>query len=341
MNISKGVSVVICCHNSASILPQTLINICRQQTSSVINWEVVIIDNKSTDNTYQISEKILIENACPVPYKILKQPELGLSYARKMGLDNSEYEYILFCDDDNWLKENYIETGFSILESDDKIGALGGESEAVTDHPVPDWFEEHKRNYSVGKQSDNQGDISNGHGVLWGAGMFVRKTALNDLYRNGFYSLLTDRKGKQLSSGGDIEKCFALRLAGWKIWYDERLKLKHYITKERLRWDYLRKLSRGFGAQKVDFDPYLHALDNSTVNISEYKWQSQAIKLFRKLRGYGLRKLITLNSSSEGDNDILRIEKTIGRLKELLKIRGDYEKRIKQIKEAEWRKLFS
>ncbi len=341
MNISKGVSVVVCCHNSAAFLPQTLKYICRQKTADGLNWEIVIIDNNSSDDTSGISEKILKENKCPVPYGIYKQPELGLSFARKTGLDNSKYEYILFCDDDNWLDENYITEGYSIMESDDKIGALGGESEAVTDAAFPEWFEEHKRNYSVGKQSDHQGDISDGSGVLWGAGMFVRKSALNDLYENGFNSLLTDRKGKQLSSGGDIEKCFALRLAGWKIWYDERLKLKHYITGDRLKWSYLRKLSRGFGAQKVDFDPYLYALENNSFHNPGHRWEKQAVKLIRKLRGYGLRKLLALTNSSEGDKEILRIEKTIGRLKELLKIRSEYDKRILKIKEAEWRKVFS
>lgn len=341
MKIRKGVSVVVCCHNSSALLPETLKHICSQKTAESIEWEVLIIDNDSSDNTYEISESLLEKYECPVKYKILKQPELGLSFARKMGLDNSQYEYILFCDDDNWLAENYISAGFSILESDEKIGALGGESEAVTEVPKPDWFEKYRKNYSVGKQSDHEGDISDTYGVLWGAGMFLRKSAMADLYKNGFNSILTDRRGKLLSSGGDIEKCFALRLAGWKIWYDERLKLKHFITGERLKWDYLRKLNRGFGAQKVDFDPYLYALEKNTNHISGNSWLKNSVKLIGKLRGYGFRKLMTLKNSQEGDNEILRIEKTIGRLKELLKIRGQYNKRILKIKEAKWRKVYS
>ncbi|MBL8005910.1 MAG: glycosyltransferase family 2 protein [Ignavibacteria bacterium] len=336
--MNKGISIVVCCHNSSALLEQTLKHICRLKSDSGIKWEVIIIDNASTDDTFKKSEKLLKEFNCPVSFKIISEPEPGLSNARKTGMDNSEYEYILFCDDDNWLEENYLITGFEILDSDEKIGALGGKSEAVTETEIPDWFEKHSINYSVGKQSDIQGDISNTNTVLWGAGMFVRKSALIELYSKGFYSFLTDRKGNQLSSGGDSEKCYALRLAGWKIWYDERLKLKHFIQDKRLTWDYLRKLSRGFGAQKIDFDPYLNVLEKRNNTDSDNKWHIQALRLIGKLRGYGLRKLISFNNSPAGDNETLRIEKTIGRLKELLKIRSEYNRRIQIVETAKWRK---
>lgn len=334
--MSKGVSIVICCYNSAPLLPETLHHVCEQKTGENVKWEVIVIDNNSTDNTSEIAKKYLNEFSSGTDYKIFSQPVAGLSSARKMGLDKSQYEYILFCDDDNWLDENYVETGFRILETDKNIGALGGQSEAVTEGQIPSWFLTYKQNYSIGLQSDKSKDITWSTGVLWGAGMFVRASALKNLYLNDFKSLLIDRKGNQLSSGGDSELCYALRLAGWKIRYDEKLKLKHFITKERLSWKYLRKLSRGFGAQKVNFDPYLKVFDGTTPE----SWRSQALKLIGKLRGYGFRKLLKVNQK-EGDPEILRLEKTLGRLNELLKIRGEYNKRIVSIRNAKWRKIFS
>lgn len=341
MNTENGVSIVICCHNSSNLLPETLRHICSLKVISEIKWEVIVIDNASEDNTSEIAKKLLEEYKCPVKYRVLFQPELGLSNARRMGFENSEYNYILFCDDDNWLEESYIETGFKILESDSKIGALGGQSEAVIQGKIPVWFTENSQNYSVGKQSEKSGDITFSHGVLWGAGLYIRKYALAELYSSGFNSLLTDRKGNQLTSGGDTEKCYALRLAGWKIWYDERLKLKHFIPEKRLEWNYLRKLSRGYGAQKVNIDPYINALNISGKTITENKWHKESLRLLLKLRGYGFRKLLILKNSSEGNKEVLRIEKTIGKLNELLKVRGKYNYRIKDIKEAKWRKNIS
>jgi glycosyltransferase involved in cell wall biosynthesis len=340
MKMNDGVSIVICCHNSAKFLPETLRHICRLSVPDEIKWEVLIIDNASTDNTAEIAESLLNEYECPVSYRILPQPELGLSFARKMGLNNAEYKYILFCDDDNWLNESYIKTGYEILEKDEKIGALGGESEAVIKGEIPEWFPQNIQNYSVGKQAEKSGEITWNANVLWGAGLFIRKYALEELYSLGFNSLLSDRKGNQLTSGGDIEKCYALRLAGWKLWYDDRLKLKHFIPQERLKWDYLRKLNRGYGAQKIDFDPYLN-LYNENKSEKDHKWQNEALRLLSKLRGYGFRKLFAMKNSSEGDKEILRIEKTIGRLKEVIKIRSKYNSRIKEVKEAKWRKVYT
>jgi len=342
MSIHKGISIIICCHNSANLLPETIKHICNLKINVQIKTELLIIDNNSTDDTSEVSEKLLKKYNCPIPYRILHQPELGLSFARKMGLQNSIYEYLLFCDDDNWLSENYLNEGFNIMESDEKIGVLGGESEAVFEGSIPEWFTEHEQNYSVGKQAEKSGDITQSWNVLWGAGMFIKKSALEELYTKGFHSFLSDRKGSQLTSGGDIEKCYALRLAGWKIWYSDKLKLRHFIPEKRLKWSYLRKLNRGFGAQKVDFDPYLNAFKySSEENESDNKWHIQVYRLLGKLRGYGLRKLVSMNSAAAGDNEVLRIEKTIGRLQELLKIRGKYKLRIEKVKEAKWRNTLS
>lgn len=334
----KGVSIIICCYNSSKVLTDTLKAISSLEVPGDVPWELIIVDNNSNDGTGETARKILQELNFKNAYKLLHESDPGLSNARKKGFDNSSYEYLIFCDDDNHLEKNYVELCYRIMNENEDIGALGGYSEAVTDGKFPEWFEEHKRNYSVGSQSDIAGDITWATGSLWGAGLVVRRSALKELFDKGYRSYLSDRIKDRLASGGDIELCYALRLAGWKIWYEPELKIRHFISKERLSWKYLRKLSRGFGAQKVDFDAYLKALDG--VDDPEISWHLQSVRLIRKIRGYGFRKLIRFKDTSEGDADILRMEKSIGRLTELLKIRGNYTKRIRQIRNAGWRKVF-
>lgn len=342
--MNKGVSIVICCYNSSKLLPETIRYISNLRIPSGYSCELIIVDNNSDDSTSVTAEEIIkkhIRNN--ISYKILYQPVQGLSAARKMGIDNSEYEFILFCDDDNWLSENYIEILTNVMESNCNIGVLGGESTAVSDVNFPEWFQEFRNSYSAGIQSESNGNITWTTGALWGAGMAVRKKALMELFTKGFAPFLSDRKKKSLTSGGDIELCFALRLAGWEIWYESSLKIKHFIPQQRLNWNYLRKLSRGFGAQKVNLDPYLKAFDkisNVGAKKKEDKWQYQAYKFIRKLRGYGFKKLMKFNEMNEGNAEILRIEKTLGRLTEILKIRGEYDRRISAVNNAPWRKVF-
>lgn len=341
--MNKGVSIVICCYNSAKLLPETIRHISKLKIPPCTSCEIVIVDNNSDDNTSDTARELLNKYITSnFTFKILFQPIQGLSAARKMGFENSVNEYILFCDDDNLLSEDYILILTDTLGNNEKIGAAGGESTAVSDVKFPDWFQKFQNSYSSGSQSEIKGDITRTAGAVWGAGMAVRKKALVDLYSKGFTPFLSDRKKESLTSGGDIELCYALRLAGWKIWYEPSLKLQHFIPQQRLNWNYLRKLSRGFGAQKVSLDPYLKASEKITANgklNKENRWQFQAFSLIRKLRGYGLKKLMKFNELNEGDDETLRIEKTIGRLSEILKVRGEYNKRILSVNKAPWRKV--
>jgi len=75
--------------------------------------------------------------------------------------------------------------------------------------------------------------------------MVIRKDILVRLYETGFRSLLSDRKGNELSSGGDSEICKWIQLMGFKLWYLDSLKFKHYITEKRLTAAYLNKLLEG------------------------------------------------------------------------------------------------
>jgi glycosyltransferase involved in cell wall biosynthesis len=70
-----GVSVIICCYNSAALLPQTLEHLANQQTAGEISWEIIIVNNNSTDNTAEIAENIWQGLNRPIPFRVVHQPE--------------------------------------------------------------------------------------------------------------------------------------------------------------------------------------------------------------------------------------------------------------------------
>jgi len=63
-----GISVVICCYNSASRLPATLQHIAEQSLDSEILWEIIIVDNASTDNTAEIASTYWQFLNCRIPF---------------------------------------------------------------------------------------------------------------------------------------------------------------------------------------------------------------------------------------------------------------------------------
>ena len=225
MSENDGVSVVICCFNSSKRIPATLEHLQKIKTSG-IPWEVVLVDNNSEDDT---TEKALsIWNINPVTrLKIVSEKNRGLINARITGVKSASYDIISFIDDDNWIESQWIDKVYTLLNSDQSMAACGGSSDAVFEINPPAWFTDFSFYYAVGKQQEESGYVSLQKGYLWGAGLTIKKKAWNYLFENGFNNLLKGRTGKSLTAGEDSEICFALILSGWKLWYEDSLKLQH------------------------------------------------------------------------------------------------------------------
>src|SRR5688500_17791752 len=98
--MTEGLSVVICCYNSAERLPQTLRHLAIQKYSPGLNWEVIIVDNNSLDATADVARKEWAQYSTRVPLKVVTERDPGLSAARSKGVSSASFEFIVFCDDD-------------------------------------------------------------------------------------------------------------------------------------------------------------------------------------------------------------------------------------------------
>jgi len=279
----EGVSVVICCYNSASRLPETLRYIAQQRVEVGTPWEVIVVNNNSTDNTQSVAQSVWNKEKSPVFLSIVDEPKPGLTHARHRGFIISRYEYVLFCDDDNWLSEGYIQTAYEIMKSNPLIGALGGKGEGVCETIPPAWY--HRLGiyvYAINAQAEKTGEVP--RGMVYGAGATFRKSLYLFLINHGFNSMLSDRKGKELSSGGDDELCYALRLIEYKIWYDDRLTFQHFIPKERLNWQYLREFFVGSAKSTNVLSPFADILNKKQYIKTRLRKYYSLFKVFEFLR---------------------------------------------------------
>lgn len=256
-NVSApGVSLIICCYNSASRIAVTLKHIALQKVPAAIQWEVILVDNNSTDNTQNAAQHEWEQHNVPVSFKIVKESKSGLIYAREKGISEAKYEFLLFCDDDNWLEENYIRHAFEIMNANSNIAILGGRSQGNFESNKPIWFENFEKAYVTGKPLEHSG-IANVRSYIAGAGMVVRKPVLDLLYALKFKPLLTGRRGKELLSGEDSEICLLIMFLGYDLYYDDRLQFIHFITANRLSWKYcVSMISSGHAIPQVYFDFY-------------------------------------------------------------------------------------
>ncbi|NJO90886.1 MAG: glycosyltransferase family 2 protein [Chloroflexia bacterium] len=139
INMAKGISIIICCYNSEKRIVPTLDHLKKQNCPKEISWEVLVIDNASTDNTAQVAKDCWGDY--PIPLKVIREDKAGLSFARETGFSNSAYDLVCLVDDDNWVIPDWITTIFYTMEKNPKIGACGGRGEGVFECEPPFWFE--------------------------------------------------------------------------------------------------------------------------------------------------------------------------------------------------------
>jgi glycosyltransferase involved in cell wall biosynthesis len=332
--MSEGVSIVVCCHNSARLLPETLGRLAAQQfTRPLPSCEVVVVDNASTDQTSKVARESWPPD-CPIPLRVVAETQLGLTSARLRGIVEAKYELVCFVDDDNRVSSDWLETIHILASEHDEVGAFGGQIEGIPERTLPAWFEQFKNYYAVGQQGDEAGDVTDSRGYLWGAGLCLRKRAWQMLTANQFSFLLSDRKGQALSSGGDAELCYALRLAGWRLWYEPRLRMQHFLPDSRLQWGYLRRVSRGFGVATAGIDAYemAHKQRIGPIHDAHRTWAWQTLATIKYLLRKPFKLLRASLSLMEGDGDVLQIENLWGRLTELLRHRRTYVANLRKIR---------
>lgn len=235
----EGVSIIVCCYNSAALLPETLKHLALQKITSQVMWEVIVVDNASTDNTAGIARSSWISMNQPTRLSIIQELKPGLSHARAAGMAAASYSIAIFCDDDNWMSDNYVQQAYIFMSKHPEAGVAGGWCDGVYEIPVKEYLKPMLRSLAIGKQGfGSQQDLE----TVYGAGMVIRKSCYEYITDTGGDLLLDDRKGNVLASGGDSELCLKAKLAGYAVLFDENLYFRHCIPPGRLMASYFFRL---------------------------------------------------------------------------------------------------
>jgi len=110
------VSIIVACYNQAQYLPETLDSVLAQ---SYVNWECIIVNDGSPDNTDEIAEMYCKKDS---RFKYIYKENGGPSSARNAGLKISKGEYIQLLDSDDKLHFQKLEKQISTFENNEKLG---------------------------------------------------------------------------------------------------------------------------------------------------------------------------------------------------------------------------
>ncbi|WP_198245572.1 glycosyltransferase [methane-oxidizing endosymbiont of Gigantopelta aegis] len=130
-------SIIICSYNRCQNLPDCFSCLEKQVITDPIQWEVLLVDNNSTDNTKQVTEDFNQSSSLNIRY-IFEQKQ-GLSYARNRGINEAKGTYLMFIDDDIRVTENWLQSIYSTFKQYD-CDAVGGRIHIESPNKLPPWI---------------------------------------------------------------------------------------------------------------------------------------------------------------------------------------------------------
>ncbi|HVW21565.1 MAG TPA: glycosyltransferase [Opitutaceae bacterium] len=224
------VTVAICTYNRADLLRQTLAGIARQDFPPS-EFEVLVIDNNSTDHTAQAVAEAAGHR--PAPRHVLETRQ-GLDHARNRALAEARGAVVLFADDDILVEPDWISAMAAPLEADRgrTIGAVGGEVVPVFPDGLPSWVTEW---HSPLAFRADAGPLPPRDSPM-GANLAFPRWVFERL---GTFHLGLDRSGANLFAGGDAEMIRRVHAAGLQVWFAPAARVRHQITAARTNFRYI------------------------------------------------------------------------------------------------------
>ena len=251
-------SFIVFTYNSSDLIKKNLECIKKAINFFKTDFEIILVDNNSSDNTLEIVKLFSQENNLKI--KIIQNPIQGLSFSRKEGVIHSTKEFVCFIDDDNLIFENWIETLFEIITKKNP-DVIGCRTIGISDTSFPLWWEKHKLTYACGSRFKESGFITNPLSKFWGAGLTVRTKFIKPALLK-MDLICTGRIGEIQMSGEDSEINFRLRLLGASFYNSNELCLHHYMREGRLTKKHLKKTRIGNAIGAINLDAYRFLLTN-------------------------------------------------------------------------------
>lgn len=263
-------SVVICAHNPRRHFLCRVLKALEAQTLPKQQWELLLIDNLSSDPLISDWDLSWHPNG-----RHVLESELGLSSARRRGIYESSGRILVFVDDDNVLDMNYLSTAFSIGRDWPKLGTWGSGATLPEFELRPSESVRAFLPYLALRETAvaRWGNEAAPEVTPWGAGLCVRSEIAKEYCRLSEQSAIkiTDRRGDSLLSCGDVEISYVARHHGFGTGVFPELKLIHLIPKERLSADYLLNLYQASGTS------YFLLTYNWTGSLPKHPFRPRAL----------------------------------------------------------------
>jgi glycosyltransferase involved in cell wall biosynthesis len=232
------ISAIICTHNRDTYLGAAIDSLLAQDFTA--NFEVVVVDNGSTDSTRAVVE----QRAADSRLKYIFEPKIGLSIARNTGAEAAQADILAYLDDDAVASPGWLQVLYTTYQSNPQLAIAGGKVTLLwpANTQPPNWL-------SAGLAS-NLGAYDLGDDIVLikqpgltprGLNYSIRRSFLAEI---GGFDPQLGRVGKNLLSNEELQMTeFAIQ-RGWQVAYLPTALVAHNVAPERLKPSWF--LNRGW-----------------------------------------------------------------------------------------------
>lgn len=232
-------TVAIPTWNGAERLPGLLAAL-KAQRAPGRSWEVLVVDNDSTDRTTDLVQEYGPELLAGVALRRTREPLRGIGYARQRAVEEALGKRIAFLDDDTRPASDWVEQALSFLDGRPGVAALSGRIRPCFGGVPPAGFERIASFFALFDHGDQPRPYdASSFDLPPGAGLIVDRKA----WLRHVPPVLRQATGP----GDDFEALLHIHSAGGEIWYHPGLQLEHVIAPYRLEPTYLATLMRECG----------------------------------------------------------------------------------------------
>jgi len=244
-------SVITCSHNPRPHYLTEVLDALRAQTLNRQDWEYLLVDNASDQPLDSRVDLGWHPNS-----RHVREDNLGLTLARLRAIREAAGQILVFVDDDNLLDSDYLEQVGQLAHAWPMLGAFGGQVRPRFEKTPPDWTRQYWSRLVIREfDHDLWSNAFDFHKTMpSGAGLCVRHRVADQYltyHENGKRSLLMDRTGESLLSGGDTDLASTACDVGLGTGLFASLRLTHLIPAERVEEEYLVRLVEGMAFSGV------------------------------------------------------------------------------------------
>lgn len=232
-------SVIICTFNGGARLGEVLQCLSVQQRIDHGTWELLVVDNASTDGTFGLLPQLT--EAFPATVHLLQERQPGKAHALRTAFHAASGEYFCIVDDDNLLAPDYLTNGVQFLDEHSDTALIAGRT--LPKFPVnvrpPSDFDDRYAAFLACRDK--------GEHLIWGetpagAGQMGRTFLMRGIYQH-IGTRLEDRVGEGVGCCEDLEKGEICKRLGWRTAHVPTLRLHHVMSARRLSPDYIDDLT--------------------------------------------------------------------------------------------------